>query len=731
MIASIWRYSHLSLAISSFIFILIASLTGIILAFEPVSEQLHPYEFTKANEQSLAKTIHILKNKYEEVLSLERDHNNFIIASVVTSDGLSDRFYIDPSTGKKVGAIIEKAPIYKFATNLHRSLFLKTTGRVIICIISVFLFLIAFTGVLLIIKRQGGVRAFFSKVIKEDFHQYYHVVIGRFSLIPIVIITLTGIYLSLEKFSLLPDHKIAHTISKDTSSAVKTASHDFEVFKQTRLTELKKLEFPFSDDPEDYFYLTTSNKEQIINQFNGAILSEQPTPFTALTSSFSLALHTGRGSILWSMVLLIATASILFFIYSGFAMTIQRRKKRSLLPKNMYSKDESEIVILVGSETGSTYTPAQLAYDAIKNTGKKVFISDMNSLKNYPNIKHLLIFTSTYGQGEAPSNARKFTQQLHKMEQIRKIHFSVVGFGSLAYPDFCQFATDVRDLLKTRPNFVEAVPLFKIHNQSYNDLLQWSRKWGDAIRLQIELGSYSNQEKMKKKTSFQVIKRTALNSDQTFLLQLKPNKKSRFQSGDLLKFYPDNESSARFYSIGRVNRDILLSIKKHSYGVCSNYFSGLEPNDLIYANIQHNKEFHFPKTAKEVVLIANGTGIAPFLGMIQEHHKNTKTHLFWGGRTKASFEVYQQAIDKALSEKTLDSLHIAYSKESEQSKYVQELLLEYAATIAGILSRKGIIMICGSLAMETGVREALNRIVKSRLNVDLDHFEKQVKADCY
>lgn len=731
MIASIWRYSHLSLAISSFIFILIASITGIILAFEPISEQLHPYEFEEVNTQSLAETITVLQDKYSEVLSIEKDHNNFIIASVVTKEGSSERFYIDPRTGLKVGDIIEKAPIYKFATNLHRSLFLKTTGRIIICIISIFLFLIAITGTLLIIKRQGGVKAFFSKVVKEDLYQYYHVVVSRFSLVPILIVTITGVYLSLEKFSLLPDHKITHNLEGHKMTSDKKALHTFPIFKETGLIELKKLEFPFSDDPEDYFYLNTSKGELIIHQFDGTILSEQPSPMTLVASSLSLSLHTGRGSILWSLVLLVATASILFFIYSGFAMTLKRRKSAVALPSNMYAKDESEFVLLVGSETGNTYRPAKLVYDAIRSTGRKVYISNMNSIDSYPQVKHLVIFTSTYGQGEAPSNANKFAHLLAKVDLPNEVKFSVVGFGSLAYPDFCQFAIDVQTLLRNKLNHEEIVHLCKIHDQSYNELLQWSEQWGEAIGLPLKIAQYPTREKTKKQTSFQVLERTALNTDDTFLIKLRPHNGQRFQSGDLLEFYPDKQSAARFYSIGRYENDIILSIKKHSLGICSTYFSQLEKNDSIMATIQQNKSFHFPKKAKEVILIANGTGIAPFLGMIEEVRKDTKVHLFWGGRTRSSFELYKEIVEKAVSNKTLASINIAFSRENGQSKYVQDLLPEYATTIAGILSRKGTIMICGSLAMESGVRNTLQSIISSNLHSDLSKFDQQIKADCY
>ena len=137
MIISIWRYSHLTLALSSFIFIIIAAITGIILAFEPVVEQLKPYEYP-LEKYHLTHTISALESRYDDVYEIERDHNDYIIASVLTREGNDERFYIDPATGKKVGNLIKKAPIFKYATNLHRSLFLKSTGRIIVGIVLYF-----------------------------------------------------------------------------------------------------------------------------------------------------------------------------------------------------------------------------------------------------------------------------------------------------------------------------------------------------------------------------------------------------------------------------------------------------------------------------------------------------------------------------------------------------------------------------------------------------------------
>jgi sulfite reductase (NADPH) flavoprotein alpha-component len=212
MAISIWRYSHLLLALSSALFIFIATVTGIILALEPISHQLRPYAIKNAETLVLSETLKILKNEYDEVLKLNLDTNDFVVVSVIIKNGKSDTFYVNPFTGEKLGDLIKRAFIFEFANNLHRSLFLKSTGRFLVGLFSFLLLLIALTGIKLILKRQGGFKRFFSKVVYGKFEQYYHVVIGRYTLIPVVIITITGIFLSLEKFDALPsDRKIKHS----------------------------------------------------------------------------------------------------------------------------------------------------------------------------------------------------------------------------------------------------------------------------------------------------------------------------------------------------------------------------------------------------------------------------------------------------------------------------------------------------------------------------------------
>ena len=728
MTISIWRYSHLTLAISSALFIVIASLTGVILAFEPISNKIKPYASENLNTISISETIGVLQEKYDEVITIEIDENDFVSASIINKEGENKTFYINPKTGENIGGIIKKSALFEFATNLHRSLFLKTTGRFIIAAVSLLLLLISITGTILIARRQGGFSKIFTNIVKEDFNQYYHIFYCRYFLIPIIIITLSGIYLSLDKFSLLPkkNHKYEKLEIDKVASNLKVTNFDF--FKSKKLNEIQNIEFPFSKDEEDYFQVKTLNNEFSIHQFNGQIIKKKKQDLVTLGSYYSLIFHTGKGSIIWSLILFLSCLVILFFVFSGFSMTLKRKKKTTKII-NETTKDNAEIIILVGSETGSTIRFAIAFKNALIKVNKKVLVSEMNDYDTYENAKNIIVFTATYGDGEAPINAHKFLKLFKSIQQKNNLKYAVLGFGSMQYPEFCKFAVLVDASLQVSTNFTSEMPLFKIDDQNLKSFKNWTAQWSILNDLALEINENDILEAHENK-KFKIIDSSKINIDTTFLVTLKPQKKIKFTSGDLLSIIPEEETSKRYYSIARIDNKLLLSVKKHEFGICSNYLYNLNKGESTNGVIQQNKKFHFPKKVNEVILIANGTGIAPFLGMIQEN-KKVKVHLFWGGKTKKSLDIYNKYIIAALENKTLTSLNVAYSQ--EQKIYVQDLLESQTKLISNVLREDGVIMICGSLSMLSGVEKVIDKIASQQLNSSIQTLRdnKQIKSDCY
>ena len=86
----------------------------------------------------------------------------------------------------------------------------------------------------------------------------------------------------------------------------------------------------------------------------------------------SLDLHTGRASIFWAFILGLASLNILFFIYSGFAMTLKRRASRI---KNKFKAEESKYILLVGSENGSSLRFANAILKQLIDQGEKAHLT--------------------------------------------------------------------------------------------------------------------------------------------------------------------------------------------------------------------------------------------------------------------------------------------------------------------------------------------------------------------
>jgi len=729
MTLSFWRYAHLALAVFSSLFLLLASVTGTILAVDAIQGKLPPYKVVNFDKITLEETLPILKKTYPEITELSIDHNQFVTLQALDKDDNDVNAYIDPRTGKILGKPIKKSEFIQWVTGLHRSLFLHETGRFFVGLISFLLALISISGFVLILKRQKGLRNFFSKIIKDYFAQYYHVVLSRFALIPILIIALSGTYLTLEKFNFfIPKKDSAEKVEtvKPTSISNKTS-----VFKNTLLADVQKIEFPFSDDPEEYYIITLNDREIEVNQVTGAVVSKKLFPTTALLADLSLDLHTGRANAFWAFILGLAALNILFFIYSGFAMTFKRRASRI---KNKFKAEESKFILLVGSENGSTLRFANAIHKQLIAQGEKVFLTEMNNYSIYPKAEHLIIFTSTHGLGDAPSNGNKFKSLIYKTEQKQKIKVSVVGFGSTSYPDFCGFAKDI-DFILEKQNWSERLlELQTVNDKSPDEFVNWVKLWSAKTGIPLSSVPSIYNDTPKDLEKMMVLDKTAISVNGfTFLVTLRTNRMSKFDSGDLLAIYPANDTRERLYSIGNIKGNIQLAVKLHPSGLGSNYLYNLNPSEVIKARIIKNPAFHFPKKANKVVFISNGTGIAPFLGMIEQNKKKTEIHLYSGFRRATETVLgYKKFAEESIQKQQLNSLHLALSREANHD-YVMDLIKRDASFFTDLLMQGGVIMICGSLAMQRDVEHVLDELSLNRINIGIAEYKAkgQILTDCY
>ena len=730
MFLSIWRLSHLSLATLSALFLIVLSISGIVLSFSPIKSQLSKFRSDELEKITLSNLIDNINKNQKEILEIKIDRNDFVEVKAISKKGEMTTFYANAKNGEAKGEIEKESRFFKLFRNIHRSLLLKKTGRIIIGVISFILFLLSFSGSILIIKRQLSIRKFYSKVIFDDFYQFWHIINGRMSLVFIIIISLTGIFLSLERFEIInPKKDLFHNIDyeKIEDFSKKTIS-DFEIFQKIKVSELEFIQFPFSPFVEDQFIVRLKSKELIVNQYNGEIISSVDFGFTNKLSKISYNLHTGEGSVIWSIVLLASCFSILFFIFSGFKITLKRIQFKS---KNSFKEKESEFLILVGSENGNTNRYAKYLKEIISSNNKKVFIDQLNNYKPIENLQQIVILTSTYGLGQPPSNAKKFINKFEKSPLKKPFNYSIVGFGSRSYPDFCQFAIDVKGLLEKYENGNSILPIKLINNQNQTEFNKWVDDWGASNNFTIQ----DYQENLK--FNFEVVKKTKSQKDpnNNFTIRLRPLKKNIFQSGDLIAFQIGENQNERYYSIAKdFNDNIFLSIKRHLKGECSQYLDDLKVKAIIKAKIIKNDNFHAPEDCDNLILIGNGTGIAPLLGMAYENHSKKKIDIYWGSKFKKSLNLYSDIVNELIDEERLSSFNDGYSREEKLDKlYVQDLIELKKEEIIENLTNKTQIMICGSTEMGKDVAKKIKEILKDSDGFTFENLEQnnQIKVDTY
>ena len=479
MILSIWRYCHFSLAAVASLFLILASLTGAILAFEPITNSLKNYKINNLNEVSLKETLNVLDKKFKEVYEIKITTENFVSAKVLTFSNQTEEVYLNPINGETLEKVKPKSKFFSFFTNLHRSLFFKKIGRIFVGIISFILSLITLTGLILLIQRQGGVLKIFKKIKENDFSEKYHVFFSRIFVLPVFLIAISGAYLTFDRF-MIGDLRNSMLLEEEILSDKKYLKFDL-----IALDKVKKVIYPFSKSESDYYAIELIDRSVMVNQYTNRIYSQSFYPFSYFTKEWFYNLHTGKGNMLLSIILLVSSISILFFIITGFKISLKSTLKNIKI-KYLSSDKESKYVILVGSEKGNTFEFAKFLSTQIQSFGERVIIKPLNSYKIYNQAETFIILTSTYGEGDPPSNANNFVSRFKKFNQPNKINYSIIGFGSLSYPKFCAFAVTVDSLIRPTDNFKEILPLMKINRSSIIEFNRWIGMWNSSELTKIK-----------------------------------------------------------------------------------------------------------------------------------------------------------------------------------------------------------------------------------------------------
>ncbi|MCX8661176.1 assimilatory sulfite reductase (NADPH) flavoprotein subunit [Gilliamella sp. B2772] len=188
----------------------------------------------------------------------------------------------------------------------------------------------------------------------------------------------------------------------------------------------------------------------------------------------------------------------------------------------------------------------------------------------------------------------------------------------------------------------------------------------------------------------------------------------------------------RFYSIAsaqdEVGSEVHLTVNVVRYqvddkirmGGASGFLANqIADQDQVKIFIEHNDNFRLPDdTHAAIIMIAAGTGIAPFRAFLQQRASQGatgKNWLFFGNPHFISDFLYQVEWQSYVKEGLLTRIDLAWSRDQAEKIYVQDKLIAQASDIWQWLQEGAFIYVCGDAKrMAKAVDLALQQILMTQ-----------------
>lgn len=725
------RQLHSLVGLVAAVLVMVLALSGAILSLDPTLDRLGA-TVPAEGQVSVATLAGRVARHYPGAEQIQRTPSGTILV-YYDRDGQVGIDRVDPLTGQRIGPYTPSA-FSRWLKNLHRSFLLDTPGRAAAGILALVMLVLAISGVVLLVKRVGGWRNI-AGPLRGTLVQRWHAQVGRIVVFGLLLSALTGIYMSAVTFEFLSD---GVQDEPDFPSSVATGPAApvtaLPALQAVDLNDFRELVYPYPGDPSAVYSLSTAQGDGYVDQVNGALLSYLPHGGIRRAYELIYELHTGQGLWWLGLILGLCALSVPLMGVTGALTWWQRRQSMPRIAGNSGAQS-ADTVILVGSESNSTWGFAAALHDALTQAGLRVHTAAMNQLASeYRRARRLFILTATYGDGDAPSSAQRFLTRLPKVKVNPDTGFAVLGFGDRQFPQFCKFARDV-DAALLAHGWRRAMDLDTIDRQSAQAFTRWGNAVGQLIGRELNLVHTPVRPRTR---AFELIERVDYGQEvqaPTSILRftavaregvagrllrlIGSNGLPRFEVGDLVGILPPDSAIPRFYSLASKSGDGFLEIcvRKLPEGVCSEFLHGLKPGERIDAFIQLHPDFRPASGKAAVILIGSGTGIGPLAGFIRNNTGRHPMYLYWGGRDPASDFLYEPELSEYLADGRLTGLHTAFSRVKDGA-YVQHKVLGDATQIRQLVESGAQVLVCGSRGMAKGIAKALDEIL-APLNLDV------------
>ncbi len=731
-----FRVLHRWAGILAALILTIVSLTGFILSLFPLLTT--DRTSTRLDAGALVAAV---QDTLPGVQQISVDLNGVVTAMSFGDSGLT-QVVIDPASGVSLGPVTTSA-LELWFENLHRSLFLSDAGQMTVLIASVAMILLTLSGLSLAARRLGGWKNLFIRE-RGNGPDALHLKIARIAWVGIVISSLTGVWMGLATLGWIPDPNPLASLPTETSAAVHLPADQLSGLTSIVGDEIRSITLPREGMSGQAYEIETDAGSGFIDPATGEVLTWVDRSFWSRAMDIVHLLHTGQGASFLGVILGVMSLSIPVLSGTGILVWLRGSEASKGLPKT--KPEQADVIILVGSEGGTTWRFARAFANTLISVGKKVHVTSMNSVApaRYKNAASIVVFAATYGDGDAPENASEFIGKIEKLQVAPQTPLSILGFGDSSYPNFCAFADEVANMAKAK-GWEPIEGLHKVDCQDLKTFSEFGMAYATAHELALEDPAALLETQSTK--SLYLVEKQLFGEDAqapiailrfarpklSLVERLMRRGFANYQAGDLLHFVPEGATSPRSYSLASQSKDgfVEICVRKVHGGLSSTQLCNLEVGDKIEAYTTINANFHAPQSKSPLILIGAGAGIGALAGVIRANTSKNEAHVFFGMRSRSDGIPYKQDFTEWENKGFLSSLTLALSR-SQKPRYVQNAMIEEADKLRDLIERGAHVMICGSREMGEGVRAALDQILAPlQLNVSLLEKEGRYAVDVF
>jgi sulfite reductase (NADPH) flavoprotein alpha-component len=403
-------------------------------------------------------------------------------------------------------------------------------------------------------------------------------------------------------------------------------------------------------------------------------------------------------------------------------------------------------LVVHASQTGSAEYLARRSAELLATGGlaaRAVCMSALDRARLAASTR-ILFIASTYGEGDAPDTAARFAGRLMATDaDLAHLHYAVLALGDKSYANYCGFGRTL-DAWLARQGATRLFDRIDVDRGDARALAAWQhhvgRLAGTMDAPDWDAPAYGD---------WRIAARTLENPGSAgaplYRIALRPADGAlpAWQAGDLAQVSPPADPEhPREYSIASIPEEgrleLLVRLQQRddgSPGAASGWLcTQAGEADVVRLRLRAHERFRLGDNAgRPLIAIGNGSGLAGLRGLLKARIAAGRLDnwLLFGERNEAHDFLLRGELEAWRAAGRLAHLDLAFSRDQERRRYVQDLLRAQDERLRDWVARGAAIYVCGSLqGMAGGVHEALAAILGAPL-LDSLTAEGRYRRDVY